>query len=151
MIGAEIRGLIELQQKVDQVVTDLHGRRMLDGMRSAATMVSTDAKRLAPVDTGRLRSSIVPEIRAQGETVLGVVGSNLLYAPYLETGTKPFWPPPSALQTWARRHGVNAFVVARAISKKGIKPRHYMQNAFDQNQAEIRRIIGGVVGDIINL
>lgn len=150
MLGAEIRGLVELHQKFAQVAEDLHGGEMLDGMRKATMWVTTDAKRLAPASEGRLRSSITPEIQVQGLNVIGVVGTNVLYAPYQETGTKPFWPPISALETWARRHGINPYVVARAISIHGIKPKRYMQRAFDQNKARIVALIDDVVGEIVD-
>lgn len=150
MLEAEIRGLVELQRKGEQVAEDLHGKPMMDGMRKATLLVMNDAKRLAPADTGRLRSSITPEIRAQGDQVIGVVGTNVLYAPYQETGTKPFWPPVSALSTWARRHGISAFVVARAIARKGIKAKRYMQRAFQKNEKEIMRLLDATVGRIVN-
>jgi hypothetical protein len=40
---------------------DLHGEPMLQGMRNATLLVTRDAKRFAPVDTGRLRASITPD------------------------------------------------------------------------------------------
>ena len=149
MLRADIRGLQELQAKIDQIVTDLHGRPMLDAMRRATMLVVTDAKKLSPVDTGRLRSSITPEIRARGNDVLGVAGSNVLYAPYVETGTRPHFPPPAALRVWARRHGVSAYAVAVGISRRGTKGVLYMQRAFDQNQGQIKRLIGDAVGEIV--
>ena len=150
MLDIEIRGLQELQAKTDQVITDLHGKPMLDGMRAATMLVSTEAKKLAPVDRGQLRSSITPEVRAQGFTVLGVVGTNKLYAPYQETGTRPFWPPIAALEVWARRHGVSAYVVARAIARHGIKPKRYMQGAFDAKKDDVVALIGRVVSRIVD-
>lgn len=145
----EIRGLRELQIEAERIVRELHGDEMLNGMRRATLIVQTDAKRLAPVDTGRLRSSITPDVRVEGKRVIGVVGSNVLYAPYLETGTRPHWPPEAALETWARRHGTTAYVVARAIGRRGTKARPYLQPAFEQNKARIQEIIGETVGGII--
>ena len=121
MLDLEIRGLIELQEKADQVIEDLHGKPMLDGMRKATLLVSKDAKILAPVDTGLLRSSITPEVRQDGWTVLGVVGSNVFYAPYQETGTR-----------------------------RGLRGKHYMQGGFDKNRKEIIDLLGDVVGEIVD-
>lgn len=150
MLDVEILGLQELRAKTDQMITDLHGKPMLDGMRQATLLVSKDAKQLAPVDTGELRSSITPEVRLEGWNTLGVVGSNKLHAPYMETGTKPHWPPIAALEVWARRHGVSAFLVARAISRRGTKAHRYMQRAFDQNKDQIVSIFDKVVTRIVN-
>lgn len=123
-----------------QIVADLHGEPFLQGMRNATLLVTRDAKRYAPVDTGRLRASITPEVRISGPmTVQGIVGSNVTYAPFVELGTKPHWPPVGALEVWARRHGTSAFLVARAISRRGTKAVKYLERAFTDN---ISRIVG---------
>lgn len=70
--------------------------------------VQNDARRACPVDTGRLRSSIVsvPGRDAVGPFV--VIGTNVDYAPYVEYGTRhmgaqPFLRP--AVRAAARRFG----------------------------------------------
>lgn len=145
----EIDGELEAQRKLEQVITDLRGRPFLSAMQNAAAGVASDAKRLAPVDTGRLRASITPEVRMDGDVVLGVVGTVVKYAAAMELGTRPHFPPVSALEVWAQRHGVNAFAVARAISKRGLQPRRYLQGALEKNQGRIVRIIGEAVGRIV--
>ena len=45
------------------------------------------AKRLCPVDTGRLRNSITHTTRSEPGPV-AYVGTNVEYAPYVELGTK---------------------------------------------------------------
>jgi hypothetical protein len=97
-----IRGLLETQRNLEKVAADLDGEPMVRAMRDATLLIAADAKRNAPVDTGRLKSIIHPEIRRE-RVLQGVVGSVVKYAPYVETGTRPHMPPPAALQTWARR------------------------------------------------
>lgn len=147
----EIRGLIETRAKMEQVVSDLHGPPMVSAMQAAVLLVQRDAALLAPVDTGRLRASITSEIRQPVGTgdVLGVVGSNVEQAAPMELGAKPHWPPRAALETWAQRHGINVFVVMRAIAKKGLKPRRYLQGAVEKNKAAIIRIIEDGVKGIV--
>lgn len=147
----EITGAVETQRKLDQVITDLHGRPFLQAMHNATLVVTADAKRMAPVDVGRLKNSITPEVRMAGDnTVIGVVGTVVKYAAAMELGARPHFPPISALQVWATRHGANAFLVARAISRNGLKPRRYLQGALEKNQARIVRIIGEGVARIIS-
>lgn len=98
------------------------------------------AKRLCPVDTGRLRSSITAVRVTPG---FWKVGTNVEYAPYIEFGTGIFGPlhirvqkrPPSeALERWARRHGLRGlgFVIARSIyNRGGLPPRPYLRPAFE--------------------
>ena len=97
--------------------------------RSAQFLRGEIVKR-TPVDTGRLRSSIA--VRLQDEGLTAIVGSNVQYAPHVEFGTRPHWPPMSAMQPWASRHGFpagkkGAFLVARAISRKGTRARRMFQ------------------------
>jgi hypothetical protein len=47
-------------------------------------LIESEAKRLAPVDTGRLRASIHLELRSDG--LGGEVATNLTYAPIIELG-----------------------------------------------------------------
>lgn len=56
---------------------------------TAGVRISNNAKRNAPVDTGRLRSSIQathPEVR--GNTLRVRVGTNVNYAIFVEEGTR---------------------------------------------------------------
>lgn len=148
-IKAEIRGLAEVQAKMQQVSNDMGNGEMVDAFRAAANLVSRDAKLLAPVFEGRLRSSITPDVRMEGKSIVGVVGSNVFYAPYQELGTgtpagnSPHYPPPSALDVWAKRKGfASGFVVARAIWERGgLLPKRFLQRAFEQNQSRIIALV----------
>ncbi|MFD4572097.1 HK97 gp10 family phage protein [Streptomyces sp. NPDC058417] len=51
--------------------------------------VQNEARRRAPVDTGRLRSSIVSRAEGGGRNIGYVVGSNVNYAAAVEYGTAP--------------------------------------------------------------
>jgi hypothetical protein len=84
IIEMDIKGVEALTKKMDQMVIDLSGDEMLEGIREATMLVTRDARILAPVDTGRLRASIAPEVDSQGKEVRGVVGSNVVYAPFQE-------------------------------------------------------------------
>jgi phage gpG-like protein len=73
--------------------------------------------------------------------VRGIVGSAVEYAPFVEFGTRPHWPPIAALETWARRHGTSAFVVARAIAQRGTEARNYLRDALKENASKVARDI----------
>jgi hypothetical protein len=110
------------------------------------------------VDTGRLRASIATEVRSDGflgSGLVAAVGSNVIYAPHMELGTGTFagrkrhYPPPSALATWARRHGTNAWAVAAAIGRRGgLRPRRFLRGALEANRAQIIRILDRRVTEI---
>jgi HK97 gp10 family phage protein len=172
-IRAEIRGLKEVQAKMEQVVKDLNGAPYLNAMRDATLIVTRDAKRNAPVDTGRLRASITPEVKQRWLTTQGVVGSNVKYAPYVELGTRPHWPPLGAIQGWVHRKGLAgvysikthrrvggkaqqqsedrqiAFLISRAIAARGTKPVEFLKRAFDDNKERIVALLGRAVTGIV--
>jgi hypothetical protein len=122
----EIQGLEEVQAKMEQVVSDIRGGPFLRGMRDATLIVERTAKQKGsgPVDTGRLRASITPEVRPHGPTVQGVVGSNVTYAPYQELG-------------WTTASG------------KEIPGRHYLRRALEDNAEKIYKLLGRVVSFIV--
>ena len=99
----EIKGLKELQAKTIQMIRDLHGdeiasamrdtvfklqRRVMQGPSGGRSGPGTTPVGYIPVDTGRLRASITPQIATHGPTLRGVVGTNTEYGPYHEFGTK---------------------------------------------------------------
>lgn len=147
-LSAEITGMKETQRRMEQVVKDLRGTPMINAMRDATLIVTRDAKINAPVDTGRLRASITPEVSADAEEVRGVVGSNVTYAPFVELGTRPHWPPIAALEVWAARHHTSAFLVARAISRRGTPAVEYLGKAFEANRQKIEARFNRAVTEI---
>lgn len=67
-------------------------------LKRRALQVERAAKRLAPVDTGRLRSSITNELGAEGDDLVARIGTDVDYAAYVELGTsrapaQPFLRP----------------------------------------------------------
>lgn len=144
-VNIDVKVLQAFQRSMERRVKSLWGTDMLQGMRNVTMAVSREAKINAPVDTGRLRASILPDVITPDEhRVVGVVGSNVEYAPFMEFGTRPHWPPIAALQVWAERHGTSAFLVARAIAQRGLAPRRFLQNAFDRVKDQVGPIISGV-------
>lgn len=72
--GDELRRLLASDQ-VAKVLT------------AKALRVEAIAKRLCPVDTGRLRASITSEVGKDSDGLYAVVGSDVEYAGYVEFGT----------------------------------------------------------------
>ena len=138
--------LEDLQQMQEQFAG---GNIMLAAMRDAALLVAREAKTLAPVDTGRLRASITPDAYKTRDGYEGVVGSNVLYAPYVEFGTRPHWPPPGALVPWAPRHGMSEGTARYIIGTRGTKAHPYLIPAVENNVQGIARILERAVDKVI--
>jgi phage gpG-like protein len=158
-IGVKVQGMKELQAKAEQMVRDLHGTPMLQAMKKATLLVQASAKRnlgaytgaeySGGVDTGQLRASIVPDIANRDNQVVGIVGTNVQQAPWIEFGTKPHWPPPGALARWAERHHMDEYVVRRAIGLKGTRAIKFFERAFNENLDKIKSYLGDAVGEIV--
>ena len=112
----------------------------------SAFIVELKEKEKAPVDTGRLRSSITTVL----QPFKAMVGPTVFYAPYVEYGTRPHWPPKGALQPWAARHGFPAgslgdFLVRRAIARRGTRAHPFMRPAATASlpliQAEFEQMV----------
>lgn len=92
-VGMKVIGMAALRSAVTRKVARVNdeARRQV---QESTIRIETDAKRAAPVDTGRLRSSISREIEGASGRVYTVVE----YAEYVEFGTSrrpatPFLQP----------------------------------------------------------
>ena len=56
-------------------------------VEASCKLMEDEAKRLCPVDTGRLQDSIGTVIDDSGKTIIGRMGTDVEYAPYVEFGT----------------------------------------------------------------
>jgi hypothetical protein len=66
-------------------------------------------------------------------------------------GANAHMPPIQALRGWATRHGIpedRLFVVARAINRRGITGRLFMQRAADSLNQQMPSIIARVMRDL---
>ena len=122
--------------------------------QKSAFITEARAKENAPRDTGHLWASI----KTTGVSPMGAyVGTDVVYAPPVEYGSKAHWPPRGALQPWARRHGFPAgprgdFLVRRAIARRGIKPKPFLRKAIMDSMQDygtaLEQAIEGIVRNI---
>lgn len=109
--------------------------------------VENKARRLCPVDEGRLRASISTEVRGSGSSLTIRIGSNLEYAIYVEEGTGIYagrgyitpkrgtymrWPRKNNSGSGSRRYSggrTSTYVFAKRV--KGVRPRPFLRPALD--------------------
>lgn len=144
MIRVKIKGQRELTRKLAEARRAVIGA-VEGALVKAGLLIERDAKRLCPVDTGRLRASISYRLISAGTEVLAVeVGTNVQYAPYVEFGTRPHFPPPEALKRWAKLHGMKPgaeFAIARKIAVEGTPPKPFLFPALNANKSKIERLV----------
>jgi len=95
-----------------------------------------NARRDAPVDQGFLRGA---GMVTSFEILKGTLENKAPYAVYVHEGTRPHYPPLSAIKGWADRHGVSPFLVQRSIARKGTKAKPFFSNSIQASQADITR------------
>lgn len=91
------------------------------------------ATKITPVDTGHLRG----KLRKKVYNDRAVIGTNVKYAIYVHEGTRPHWPPIEAITPWAKRHGIEPFLVARSIAKHGTRAQPFIKEAINNSQNKI--------------
>lgn len=132
---------ITLRDK-DDVVKVLSGlpqrlrAAVLQAFQDITIEIQSRAKITAPMGvTGQLRLRIAQHAADEGGKIIGEVGSGMVYAPVVEEGRQTGWlPPPENLRTWARKKLGDdrlAFVVARAIQRRGFRAQPYLRPAME--------------------
>lgn len=169
--SVRIVGIEKTQQALGGIAEDLRrGADMREAVARGMMAIRNTARDLAPRDTGALRNSIQFSVAVGVNGVFGRVYSDLPYAGPQERGTRPFFPPVEALMGWVRRKMLGAympgrgvvrrfdertvrglaFVVARAISRRGIRPQWYLRRAKERNESTVADYVNGAVRKIIN-
>ena len=154
----QTRGLIESRAYFTNTAKAFDGPAIENGMKRAAGIVEAAAKKnlvayrspaVGGVDTGVTRASVTSSVQSHSGQIVGIVGSPRINAAVMETGSKPHWPPIKAIEGWARRHGAVAFLVARAIAKRGNIPRRFLSKALSSTYSRVLAEINNTVGKII--
>ena len=152
MIRITIRGAEETAKLLERLPQRI-GLALVRAMRDSAVLIQSLAKVNAPVFRGLLRASILQSVTIEGDRIVGHVGSALAYAPVVESGRTTGWfPKLSELKTWARRKLGDArfaFVVGRAIQRRGFKAQPYLAPAVETASPRIQLIFDARIKEAI--
>lgn len=161
VVRVKIYGVENVVKNITSIRRSFKGAEFEKAMGRAARIVQQAAVKNAPSDTGMLKRSIKDEVyRAGGGKVVGIIGSDLKYSPFLEYPCRPHWPPPGALAGWASRHGWREFDIRYRISLIGTSTTaipitgsmgfYYLHRALDQNEDKIVNLIGAFVAKTVH-
>lgn len=165
----DIAGFDKLYKKFE-AISNKSKVEIKNEFNASALKIQRDAKRLAPVNFGQLRNSIYLKETGGNNNFIFTVGASAKYAPYIEFGTGGKVSIPSnyqsyamqfkgkkdgtfkqmieALTLWVQRKGIGgkndkstAYLIARSILQKGIRPQPFLIPAFEQEKPKlIKRI-----------
>lgn len=125
---AEIINLDKLNYKLE----NLANLNVSKALNRACLVVENEAKRLCPVDTGDLRSSITHEVNNN----VGIVGTNKEYAPYVEFGTGIFAVEGNGRDTpWSYQDDKGEW-----HTTVGQKPQPFLETALDKQKKNVIKI-----------
>lgn len=105
-------------------------------MEQACILVENEAKIKCPVDNGLLRNSITHYIEDNPDELIGVVGTNVDYAPYVEFGTGIY----SSLGNGRQDRWKYKDAKGEWHSTIGQHPQPYLQPALEENRRKIEKM-----------
>lgn len=124
----------------------------------ALLYLEREIKRLTPEGAGpiHLRDTIFPKMEVRGDSVWGFVGTPAIYGEPVEFGTRPHFPPVKAIQHWVEKKlrisGKDArsvaFLIARAISRRGTKGAKMFGKGVQISESDVIRILDMIPADI---
>jgi hypothetical protein len=136
-ITVQIIGLERLQAGVSAGPATL-AAEVRTAMTAGSLLIEGTARSLAPKDTGRLAGSITHAITGGGANLTSRIAPSVNYGLWAEKGRGPGKPPPvAAIAPWARRHGMDPYILARSIGRKGTRGKPFMRPAFDSNVSRV--------------
>ncbi len=114
---------------------------LMPQLEKACLMIEAAAKKNCPVDDGQLRQSIESEVKEENGKLVGYIGSNVEYAPYVEYGTGIYAADGNGRQTpWVYQSADGTYVYTQ-----GNQPQPFLQPAIDDNQSNILEMFEGLI------
>lgn len=133
-VEVDLKGIDEAIKRIGKF-EHTKRQRVKDAVNEAALNVQKGAKKRAPVDTGRLRSSIAIQPYNEGLTMQ--IGTKLHYAPYVEWGTGKFAAHPKygGRQTpWIYPESKKGRKTGEMVLTHGSKPQPFLFPAWDEER-----------------
>ena len=110
-------------------------------MDKACLVVESQAKQNCPVDIGILRASITSETEVTASEIVGRVGTNEEYGPYVHNGTGIYAKDGTGRKTpWG--YTVRAGKHKGFRWTKGQRPQPFLENAKLEKKSTVERILG---------
>ena len=129
-------------------------------------LVKTKIQKKDKIASGNLLASISTKVEVNG-SVYTVILNSLDYLKYLETGTKPHWPPTKPILKWIKDKRLPTreytgdkslptekqltYLVRRKIAKEGTEPNYIIAETIEElNEIYLKRLQEALEIDIYN-
>lgn len=134
MFSIQVLGLADLEASLVGLPVALEDAEML-AMDASVKLVEATAKGKVPRRTGQLAASIQSKVSNQGPGFEGSVGTNAMYAPFVEEGSRPHEISPVTAMALLTDIGVFSHV-----QHPGTSAEPYLAPALNDNRPEILEI-----------
>jgi hypothetical protein len=130
-------------RKLTEAEAKITGKAVM-GLNKIGVLTTSKLKAKAPRDTSNMVNHIHAIPATPGKLSVEIV-ADASYTVDVDKGTKPHFPPPAALIGWAKRHPykdyspeASAFLIARAISKRGTKATNFIETILVEARADAK-------------
>ena len=154
-LKADLRDLEELTERFPEASRDARVSKITE----ALNLLEREVVQRTPWGAGpiHLRDGIHGKVNVTGRKVVGILGTPAEHGEPVEMGTKPHFPPSGPIEFWVtKKLGYEgkearsvAFLVARAISRRGTKAAKMFEKGFEASEGRIMRILNDITEDIV--
>ena len=110
-------------------------------VEKSCLVIEGNSKKNCPVDLGPLRASISSEVNFNGIEIVGTVGTNLEYGPYVHNGTGVYAKDGNGRKTpWT--YTIKSGKYAGTHVTIGQKPQPFLENGRNDSIPKIEQILG---------
>lgn len=147
-VEIQLVGLNKLKQAMS-IAPAVVNLEMNAGIDKGLSVLERTAKKLSPVDTGRLRASHTT--KRDLLQMRGTLFPTVDYAFFVHEGTKPHFPPLGVrgVGNWAKKRNIPAFVVGRAISRRGTDNQPWLTATVNTEKNKVESIMQSAVNKAI--
>lgn len=102
-------------------------------LKEITEIIRDEAREEAPEDLGKMKKShtaVIDDAKLPKwgrMEVRAVSNKGAPYPLFVHEGTRPHFPPVSAITPWANRHGIPPWALARSIAEKGTKANPWLE------------------------
>lgn len=159
MNGPKIIANLDVLKELTRKYPEASDRARVSRTTQVLLLLERVVKLKTPVGAGptHLRDTIFQKVQRGAQAIIGILGTPCAYGEPVEMGTRPHFPPIAPIRHWVEKKlgitgkeaGSVAFLIARAISKRGTKGAAMFEEGFGENEADIIRILEMIPGDIV--
>lgn len=147
LINVEIKGLDKINKYFEDF-PDIYEKEVGQASKKSIILIEGQAVMEAPVDRGNLRAKRKKFANHLG----GFIKFFANYAVFVHEGTRAHFPPVmkgKGLDLWARRKNINAWAVAKAMSRKGTKRNPFLERAVKKRETKVNSLFNKALKGIV--